>query len=604
MPLRRLVLSVSLALAVLAWLVMLSPFNPLARGVAIPTPEVYAVISDPYQRDPRLHLYRLYRDALAADDMAALVALLDEAAGSYLEYRTLMTLARSPRLPADERYGYFERAMAVRFSDPLARLETRELLLEQARLAEEAGLVQAAIDAYAQALPAPEALTALRRLETRPLVLANIFLQARQYRNALNALDGRAAPSIEAPAYRAIGEHARALDAYERWLAEEPDNLTALFGQAWSLFALGRNAEAERAFGALSGPSALYGLALLANRAGDVDRAVSLLRQSGEPYHLWLATDLLEARGRLRDALPVYLELARGGSSYADDAAYRALVLAERLGETEVAAQALALLPEHSYLGTLRGKAVKPTLVDTLVTPELEVVALARSLMRAGDQEAAIGELLFALRDAADEASTVVLGEALQALGEYRQGQRAAQPWLRAGSLEHRTWQLAYPQAYADLVLREAAVWQLEPALIWAVMRQESAFYPRAISTANAQGLMQVIPSTWTWLAELLRESPGDPFDPADNIRYGAYYLRWLKNYFDGDLELVVSSYNRGQGYIRRLYQGEAVAGDKDELYRFIDAFETREYLQAVLHNYQVYRLLYDDALAFAQERP
>lgn len=597
----RLVLRISLALAVLAWLFIQSPLNPLARGIAIPIPRVYAVVSDPFQ-DPYLHLYGRYRTALLADDVAALQALLAEAAGSYLEYRTLLTLARNPQLPAGERYVYFERAMAVRINDPLARLATRELLLEQARLAEAAGLVPAAINHFAAALPAPEAFTALRRLETRPLVLANIFLQARQHRNALSALDGRLAPSIEAPAYRAIGEHERALDAYQRWLNEEPGNVTALFGRAWSLFALGRNAEAERAFSELSGANALYGLALLANRVGDLDRAVTLLRQSGEARHLWLATDLLEGRGRSRDALPIYLDLARGGSSFADDAAHRTLVLAERLGQAELAAQALALLPEHSFFGSLRGKPVKPALVDTLAAPELEVMALARLLMRVGDREAAIGELLFALRNAADEASIVALGEALQALGEYRQSARAARQW-QPRSLERRTWQLAYPQAYAELVEREAEAWQVEPALIWAVMRQESAFYPQAISVADAQGLMQVIPSTWAWLAELLREAPGDPFDPATNIRYGVHYLRRLMDRFAGDVELVAAAYNRGQGYISRLYQGEVVNGDRDEFYRFIDALETREYLQIVLHNYQVYRLLYFET-AMAQERP
>jgi len=147
MSLPRLILSVSLALAVLAWLFIQSPLSPPARGIAIPIPTVYAVVSDPYQRDPLLHRYGLYRTALLANDLAALQALLEEVAGSYLEYRTLLTLARSPQLPAGERYAYFERAMAVRINDPLARLATRELLLEQARLAEEAGLVSAAIAA-------------------------------------------------------------------------------------------------------------------------------------------------------------------------------------------------------------------------------------------------------------------------------------------------------------------------------------------------------------------------------------------------------------------------------------------------------------------------
>ena len=162
------------------------------------------------------------------------------------------------------------------------------------------------------------------------------------------------------------------------------------------------------------------------------------------------------------------------------------------------------------------------------------------------------------------------------------------------GSEDLRTWQLAYPRAYPELVLSEARGQRnLEPELVWAVMRQESAFYPRAVSLANAQGLMQVIPSTWNWLAELLNETPADPFNPAANIRYGSTYLDWLVDFFDGDLELVVASYNRGQGYIRNLFEGPVVQGDKNELYREIDAFETREYLQRVMVNFEVYKTLY-----------
>ena len=63
-------------------------------------------------------------------------------------------------------------------------------------------------------------------------------------------------------------------------------------------------------------------------------------------------------------------------------------------------------------------------------------------------------------------------------------------------------------------------------------------------------------------------------------------------NYLDDDTELVVSSYNRGQGYIKRLFESPVVGQDKDELYREIDAF-AREYLQRVVVNYEIYKALY-----------
>jgi len=113
------------------------------------------------------------------------------------------------------------------------------------------------------------------------------------------------------------------------------------------------------------------------------------------------------------------------------------------------------------------------------------------------------------------------------------------------------------------------------------------------VSVANAQGLMQVIPTTWDWIAELRDESPRNPFDIAANVDYGATYLAWLDNYFDGDIELVIASYNGGQGYVRRLFESEWVNLEKDEFYREIDRSETREYLQRVYENLSVYRTLY-----------
>ena len=129
--------------------------------------------------------------------------------------------------------------------------------------------------------------------------------------------------------------------------------------------------------------------------------------------------------------------------------------------------------------------------------------------------------------------------------------------------------------------------------LVGAVIKAESAGNPNAISPKGAQGLMQVMPTTWDWIGELRSEEPTDPFVVRENIAYGATYLAWLLRYFDGDEELVIAGYNGGQGYVRRLFESEWVAQDKDEFYREIDQPETREYLQRVYENLEVYRLLY-----------
>ncbi len=575
-----------LALALVLWW-------GLARvgRIAIPVPVVQAVVLDPYDH-PLLRGYQRYRDALLAQDVTALEALAGE--DGYVAYRAALTIAEQQGLEPELRTRYYRRALELRFDDPLDKLDERELYVAYAETAERAGLLAEARRAFAAALPTPQAAAGLRRVQDDPYRLANAFLRARRYRDALAALDGLAAPSVEAPAHRALGEYQEALNAYERWLEEAPGSFEARLGVAWSHFYLGDLETAEALFAPLSGASALYGRALTARRQEDTDLAVRLLQETGDPEDLWLATGYLEAEDRYREALGLYLELSESVSSYADDAAYRALVLAGRLQDAPAAEVARSRIPENSFFSLkLRQGLSLPTEPGTLAPAHLPVLEVANALARAGDLDAAIGELLFALRLADSPAERLALAERLQVMGEFRQSQRAASELLAQGHGERRVWELAYPQAYALEVGAAASQSGLEPALVWAVMRQESAFYPKALSVSNAQGLMQVIPSTWDWLAELQKEAPGNPFDIATNVRYGSFYLRWLLNYLDDDLELVVASYNRGQGYIKRLYESEVVGEDKDELYREIDALETREYLQRVMLNYEIYKTLY-----------
>jgi len=588
---RRTILALSLLVATATLVVLAFPL-PTGRSVTVPTPAIQVALVDPYA-DPLLHPYAELRDALLANDHAALreIATLDD---SFRAYRAATNLARDTTLTPSERLTFYERELELRVEDPLERVQRRALLLEIATVAEAAGATERAISAYREALPESAAISALARLIADPYQLANAYFQAGQHRRALEALDGRAAPSIEGPARRALGEHAAALDAFERWAADVPGSREAAEGIAWSLFSLERWDEADAAFAAL-GPGGAYGRGLVAGRQGRIDDGVRFLMATGVASQQWIASGWLETRGRQREAIDVYLQIARGGNAtYADDAAYRALVLARRLGEDALAAEASALVPVGSYFGLLLGRPLEVPQDSDLAAVEPDVIALAGALAQVHDHEAAVGELVFALRAATEASEVVAIAEALQLVhGEFRQSMRAASALIGAGAHDVRVWRLAWPQAYPLAVGRYAERFEVEDALIWSIMRQESAFSTVALSRSNAMGLMQVIPSTWTWLAELQREEPGDPYDPSVNVRYGAYYLRWLLNYFADDMELVIASYNRGQGYIGRLFAGDEVAGDKDELYRAIDALETREYLQRVMINLETYRQLY-----------
>ena len=100
-----------------------------------------------------------------------------------------------------------------------------------------------------------------------------------------------------------------------------------------------------------------------------------------------------------------------------------------------------------------------------------------------------------------------------------------------------------------SLVQQTAARYSIDPQLVLAVMQAESGFNPGALSPKNAQGLMQLIPST------AARFGVKDAWDPAENIRGGAAYLHWLMRHFSGRVEWVLAAYNAGEHSVER-YQG------------------------------------------------
>lgn len=122
-----------------------------------------------------------------------------------------------------------------------------------------------------------------------------------------------------------------------------------------------------------------------------------------------------------------------------------------------------------------------------------------------------------------------------------------------------------------DQIVRSAKDFNLDEALIKAVIKVESNYDPKAVSAKGAQGIMQLIPST----ARAMQVS--DPFNAADNIRGGSRYLRQMLDQFGGNLELALAAYNAGPGNVRR--------------YGGVPPFaETQKYIQQVKKYLQFYR--------------
>ncbi|MAZ02269.1 MAG: lytic murein transglycosylase [Sneathiella sp.] len=137
----------------------------------------------------------------------------------------------------------------------------------------------------------------------------------------------------------------------------------------------------------------------------------------------------------------------------------------------------------------------------------------------------------------------------------------------------------------------------IEPTLMLAITRQESAFASDAISWAGARGLMQLMPGTARAVSRQLKVSYSEPrltADPTYNALLGSSYLAGLIEDFNGSYVLAIAAYNAGPSNVRRWLKewGDPRAGDIDMIdwIEFIPFSETRNYVQRVIENLQVYR--------------
>ena len=164
-------------------------------------------------------------------------------------------------------------------------------------------------------------------------------------------------------------------------------------------------------------------------------------------------------------------------------------------------------------------------------------------------------------------------------------------------------WLLAYPQGYWGSIVSHAERYNLDPYLIAAIIREESRFQPEALSPAGARGIMQVMPSTGRWVAQMIRLRGFDReqlYNHNTNIKIGTWYIRHLMKQFNGDPFLAAAAYNAGPGAVKSWIKKKGAVRDRDEFVEAIPYVETRWYVKRVMRSYSEYKRIYSVSEQFA----
>jgi len=216
----------------------------------------------------------------------------------------------------------------------------------------------------------------------------------------------------------------------------------------------------------------------------------------------------------------------------------------------------------------------------------------------AGMETESIRTYAAAISHLQDERALLTLGRILLNSGYPQLGIQAA---LRAMGIRGYTlaevpatyWPLLFPTPARDHITDVAGAFDLDPALIYAIIRQESHFATTATSTVNARGLMQLMPETALEVARGLGISiqrEEELYRPLLNLRLGTYYFAFVFHRFEGNRTAALAAYNAGPGNVDRWlsFYGE----DRDRFTELIPLLETRTYVREVERQWWIYQAL------------
>ena len=407
------------------------------------------------------------------------------------------------------------------------------------------------------------------------------------------------------------------IEAYRRFAREYPEHAQsddALYFASDLLVREGRVDEALALLGELVErypdgdfrADAIFREAWLKRRRGDLDGAVAAfgrieeLYRDVDPYEharalYWRGRTLAQrgGKGDREGARQAWVDVAR---QFPGD--YYGLLARARLAEAGIK------VADHRPAGTgvnRKGFRYRSGLLagDPHFRAALELLRLDLDREAAEELNAVDRNALAASKEHPEP--LLLLAELLERAGDSRASHRLLRAQGRQvlreppAGMGLRVWQMAYPPAWRDQVVRFAPAAGVPPDLLQALMREESALDPAVVSSAGAVGLTQLMVRTAAQTAKRLAlpaPSAADLTDPRLNIRLGASYLGDLLKRFGGSAPLALAAYNAGEGNARAWWRSRG-ALPLDEFVEEIPIQETRGYVKRVLRSYSAYRMLY-----------
>lgn len=345
------------------------------------------------------------------------------------------------------------------------------------------------------------------------------------------------------------------------------------------------------------GPSAHWRAGWLSYRTRNYSEAARLMDEQIVRYPTgietptalyWRARMLEEQEHNLPQAANYYRTLSTSFPNY-----YYALLARQRLNVLGQQPAVAAAAP----LASVRAPQV-PDLVETVPENDTHLIK-ARLLANAALNEYIAPEIQAS--PTSSQWGALAQAEIYTSFGEYV---RSLQAMKRSGGsyfaypvkdVPEVYWKLLFPTPYWNELTSNASRNGLDPYLVASLIRQESEFNPGAVSHANAYGLMQMLPSVGKQLAKrdgMGRFSTNDLLQPSVSLRLGTIYLRQTIDRFGGQVEYALAAYNAGDTPVKQWM----ATNDYRDMAEFVESIpytETREYVQAILRNREMYRAIY-----------